>query len=61
MRCQNIQIFKVPKISFILETFWLNFSEYIDDDNDAENVPSWWASYEDCPLMNMESNLAKVC
>ncbi|XP_058980182.1 transient receptor potential cation channel subfamily V member 5-like [Musca domestica] len=41
------------------KTFWLNFSEYIDDDANAENMPSWWASYEECPLMDMETNLAK--
>ncbi|XP_075163495.1 transient receptor potential cation channel subfamily V member nanchung [Haematobia irritans] len=42
------------------KTFWLNFSEYIDDESDAENIPSWWSTYEECPLMNMESNLAKI-
>lgn len=43
-----------------LETFWLNFSEYIDEEGDPNNIPSWWSNYEECPLMNMESNLAKV-
>ncbi|XP_037807729.1 transient receptor potential cation channel subfamily V member 5 [Lucilia sericata] len=42
------------------KTFWLNFSEYIDDERDDNNLPSWWSSYENCPLMNMESNLAKI-
>ncbi|XP_039966978.1 transient receptor potential cation channel subfamily V member 5 [Bactrocera tryoni] len=41
------------------KTFWLNFTDYFDD-NDVEPVPSWWASYAECPLMNMESDLAKV-
>ncbi|CAD7006171.1 unnamed protein product [Ceratitis capitata] len=41
------------------KTFWLNFTDYFDD-NDVESVPPWWASYAECPLMNMESDLAKM-
>lgn len=45
---------------FFTETFWLNFSEYVDEERSTNGLPSWWTSYEECPLMNVESNLAKV-
>jgi len=41
------------------ETFWLNFTEYYDP-SEVEVLPAWWESYAQCPLMNLESDLAKL-
>lgn len=41
------------------ETFWLNFTEYYDP-NEVETLPAWWQTYAQCPLMNLESDLAKL-
>ncbi|ALC44528.1 nan [Drosophila busckii] len=41
------------------KTFWLNFTEYYDP-NEVETLPAWWQSYAQCPLMNLESDLAKL-
>ncbi|XP_043649036.1 transient receptor potential cation channel subfamily V member 5 isoform X2 [Drosophila teissieri] len=41
------------------KTFWLNFTEYYDP-SEVEVLPAWWESYAQCPLMNLESDLAKL-
>lgn len=41
------------------ETFWLNFTEYYDP-SEVETLPAWWQTYAQCPLMNLESDLAKL-
>ncbi|XP_062132595.1 transient receptor potential cation channel subfamily V member 6 [Drosophila sulfurigaster albostrigata] len=41
------------------KTFWLNFTEYYDP-NEVETLPAWWQTYAQCPLMNLESDLAKL-
>ncbi|KRK01859.1 uncharacterized protein Dyak_GE20026, isoform B [Drosophila yakuba] len=41
------------------KTFWLNFTDYYDP-SEVEVLPAWWESYAQCPLMNLESDLAKL-
>ncbi|XP_030372059.1 transient receptor potential cation channel subfamily V member 5 [Scaptodrosophila lebanonensis] len=41
------------------KTFWLNFTEYYDP-SEVETLPAWWENFADCPLMNLESDLAKM-
>ncbi|XP_037940165.1 transient receptor potential cation channel subfamily V member 5 [Teleopsis dalmanni] len=53
------EVIKRAAINTEYKTFWLNFTEYFDE-NEVDPGPSWWASYAECPLMNMESDLAKI-
>lgn len=56
----HFMIMKKTRNYFITETFWLNFSEHSDNEVVLDDLPTWWESYAECPLMNMDNDLAKV-
>lgn len=42
--------------SFLDNPYWFNSTDYTD----VDNLPKWWSSYADCPLLNFDTQKDKI-